>query len=207
MLAMILLAAVPAGLAQDGWISLFDGKDLTGWKANENPGTFSVKDGAIVASGPRSHLFYVGDVGHHDFRNFELMVDVMTKPGSNGGVYFDTAYQDTGWPAKGFEVQVNATHRDPIKSGSLFHVVDIGTDVVGSIIKDNEWYTEHIIVQGNTVTVKLNGKQVVHWTQPAGWKGSSDFPERKISPGTIALQGHDPTSTIYYKNVRIKLLP
>ena len=204
---MALLTAVPACLAQDGWISLFNGKDLAGWKANENVDTFSVQDGVIVAKGPRSHLFYVGDVGNHNFKNFELTVDVMTLPGSNGGVYFHTAYQDTGWPDKGFEVQVNASHRDPIKSGSLYHVVDIGTDVVGSIVKDNEWYTEHIIVQGNTVTVKLNDKQVVHWTQPAGWKGSSDFPQRRLDSGTIALQGHDPNSTIHYRNIRIKLLP
>jgi hypothetical protein len=202
-----LLAAVPVGLAQEGWVSLFNGSDLTGWKAGENASTFSVQDGAIVASGPRSHLFYVGDVGNHTFKNFELMVDVMQTHGSNGGIYFDTEYQDTGWPAKGFEVQVNATHTDPIKSGSLYHVLDVGVDVVGDIAKDNVWYTEHILVQGNTVTVKLNGKQVVSWTQPADWKGTRDFAGRRISPGTIAFQGHDPRSTTYYKNIRIKLLP
>ena len=95
----------------------------------------------------------------------------MTEPGSNGGVYFHTAYQDVSWPDKGFEVQVNNTHTDPIKSGSLYHVVDIGTDVVSPIVKDNEWFTEDILVKGNTVTISLNGKQVVKWTQPAGLAG------------------------------------
>ena len=55
-----------------GWHSLFDGKSLEGWRASDAPGTFSVRDGAIVVKGPRSHLFYVGPVRGHDFRDFEL---------------------------------------------------------------------------------------------------------------------------------------
>jgi hypothetical protein len=135
-----------------------------------------------------------------------LKVDVKTEPGSNGGVYFHTAYQDVSWPDKGFEVQVNNTHSDPIKSGSLYHVVDIGKDVVSKIVKDNEWFTEDILVKGNTVTISLNGKQVVKWTQPADWQGTHDFAQRRIDHGTIALQGHDPKSTVYYKNIQIKPL-
>jgi hypothetical protein len=201
------LAAAPLALAQqDGWIPLFNGKDLTGWKVNQNPHTFSVKDGAIVANGPVSHCFYMGDVLNHNFKDFELKMDVMTAPGSNGGIYFHTEYQEQGWPAKGFEVQVNNTAGDPIKSGSLYHVQDIGEAVVKPIVKDNEWFTEHIIVKGNTVTVKLNDKQVVQWTQPPGWKGSKDFAGRRLGSGTIALQGHDPRSTVYYKNILIKPL-
>src|ERR1043166_542102 len=74
--------------SEDGWFSLFDGKSLDGWKANENTGTFSVVDGDIVAHGPRSHLFYVGPVSNHDFKNFEFKAEVMTKPSSNSGIYF-----------------------------------------------------------------------------------------------------------------------
>jgi hypothetical protein len=205
--ALLLLMGALCCFGQDGWISLFNGKDLSGWKVNENQQTFSVKDGAIVSHGPRSHCFYVGDVGKHDFKNFELKVDVMTEPGSNGGIYFHTAYQDVSWPEKGFEVQVNNSHGDHIKSGSLYHVKDIGIDDIKDIVKDNQWFTEHIVVQGNTVTISLNGKKVVEWTQPADWKGSSDFAERRIDHGTIALQGHDPQSTVHYKNIQIKLLP
>src|SRR5262249_37563018 len=148
---LCLLAAAPMLCAQSGWVSLFNGKDFTGWKVNENTATFSVKDGAIVANGERSHCFYVGPVGNHDWKDFELKVDVMTKPNSNGGIYFHTEYQEQSWPEKGFEVQVNNTHRDPIKSGSLYHVKDIGMDVVSKIVKDDEWFTEHIVVKGNTV--------------------------------------------------------
>ena len=147
----MLLAMAPLAGAQDGWISLFNGKDFTGWKVNENTGTFTIKDGAIVSHGDRSHCFLRGSGHNHDFKDFELKVDVKTEPGSNGGIYFHTAYQDVGWPDKGFEVQVNNTHTDPIKSGSLYHVVDIGTDVVSPIVKDNEWFTEDILVKGKTV--------------------------------------------------------
>ena len=75
-----------------------------------------------------------------------------------------------------------------------------------SIVPDNEWFTEHIIVEGKTITVRVNGKQVVRWTQPEDWKGTAQFPERVINAGTIALQGHDTGSTVYYKNIRIRAL-
>jgi len=202
---LLFLAAGPA-LAQDGWVPLFNGRDFTGWKISENAGTFTIQDGAIVSHGPRSHCFYAGDVGNHNFKDFELKVDVRTAPGSNGGIFFHTEYQDTGWPGKGFEVQVNNTHGDKVKSGSLYHVKDIGEDVIKPIVKDGEWFTEHIVVKGDTVTISLNGKQVVQWTQPAGWQGTSDFVGRRIGEGTIALQGHDPNSTVQYKNILIKLL-
>ena len=200
---LALLALLPLAAADDGWVSLFNGKDLTGWKVNENPATFSVKEGAIVANGPRSHLFYDGDFLKHTFTNFELKVDVMTLPRANGGIYILTGFQDSGWPGKGFEVQVNNSFPgDPRRTASLYEV----QDVKELLVKDNEWFTEHIIVQGNTIVVRLNDKAVVRWTEPAGWNGTSDFPGRRIAPGTIALQGHDAGSTIYYRNILIKPL-
>ena len=200
-LALILL--VPLGAAEDGWISLFNGKDLTGWKVNENPESFTVKDGAIVAHGLPSHCFYEGDFHNHSFKNFELKVDVMTLPGSNGGIYIQTEYQDKGFPGKGFEVQVNNTYvRDPRKTGSLYEVKDNGAEVA----KDNLWFTEHIVVKDDTITIKVDDKLVAQWTQPADWGGTKNFAGRRIGPGTIALQGHDPGSTVFYKNIRIKIL-
>jgi hypothetical protein len=202
-----LLAAPSVVGAQDGWISLFNGKDLTGWKVGGNVASFSVQDGAIVSNGLTAHCFYDGGVHNHNFTNFELQVDVLTEPGANGGVYFHTEYQGQGFPAKGFEVQVNNTHSDPIKTGSLYHVVDLGADDIKGLVKDGEWFTEDILVRGNTVTIKLNGKQVVQWTQPEGWAGTRDFAQRRIGAGgTIALQGHDPRSIVHYKNIRIRPL-
>jgi hypothetical protein len=83
-------------------------------------------------------------------------------------------------------------------------VVDILDE---SPARDDEWFTEHIVVNGETITVNVNGNQVVRWTQPADWDGGREGRGRRITgPGTIALQGHDPNSTVYYKNIRIKPL-
>jgi hypothetical protein len=123
-----------------------------------------------------------------------------------------TELQETGgtvratgrFPSKGFEIQVNNSHTDRIRTGSLYHVTDI---LDQSPAKDDEWFTEHIIVKGDTITVSVNGTQVVQWTQPADWDGGREGPGRRITgPGTIALQGHDPKSTVYYRNIRIKPL-
>src|SRR5436190_6958955 len=192
---ILLLAAAPAAFAQNGWISLFNGKDFTGWKVGGDQNSFTVKDGALVAHGPVAHAFYEGPVQNHDFKNFELSVDVMAGPNSNGGVYFHTEFQDRGFPKKGFEVQVNNTFvRDPVKSGSLYHVKDVGAEDIKGITKDDEWFTELIVVNGNTVTISLNDKEVVKWTQPDDWNGGREGSGRVLSHGTIALQGHDPNS-------------
>lgn len=199
----LIVCLAPLTAAEPGFTSLFNGRDLIGWKASENSGTFSVRDGAIVAHGPRSHCFYIGDFHHHTFRNFELKVDVMTLPHSNGGIFIDTEYQDQGWPARGFEIQVINTYPgDPRKTGSLYEVQDNHSQVA----HDNRWFTEDILAEGDTIAVKVDGKQIVRWTQPRDWAGTRNFPGRKIGPGTIALQGHDPGSTVYYKNVRIRPL-
>ena len=207
--AALLQAASPKQEA--GFTSLFNGKDLTGWKIAGPAESFKVEDGAIVANGSASHAYYDGPVKNHSFRNFELKVDVMTRAGSNGGVYVLTEYQEIGgnerasgrFPSKGFEIQVNNSHSDQIRTGSLYHVVDINDQLV----KDDEWFTEDIVVKGDTIAVKVNDKQTVNWTQPADWNGGREGPGRKITgPGTIALQAHDPKSTVYYKNIRIKPL-
>ena len=186
----------------DGWVSLFNGKNLDGWKFNDQPGTFSVVDGMIKVNGNRSHLFYVGPVNNHDFTNFELKADIMTLPGSNSGVYFHTEYQAEGWPDKGYEVQVNNSHTDWKRTGGLYDVSDLREVPT----KDNEWFNMHIIVQGKHIEIKLNDKTVVDFTEPANpdYKG---HPERKISHGTFCLQGHDPKSTVFYKNIMVKPLP
>ena len=188
---------------ESGWISLFDGKSLAGWKPSENKQTFSVRDGTIVANGPRSHLFYVGPVQNANFRNFEFKADVKTTPGSNSGIYFHTAYQEKGWPSKGYEIQINNTHKGPRKTGGIYAVKDI---LGKSPVEDGRWFTLHIIVRGSTITVKVNGRPTASWTEPPGFKAPK-FPGRKISSGTFALQGHDPKSLVYFKNLMVKPLP
>jgi len=189
--------------AEDGWIDLFDGT-LNGWQRTENMGTWTVnKDGLLVTHGSRSHLFYVGPVENADFRNFELKVEVKTEKGSNSGIYFHTEVHKDGWPPKGYEVQVNNTHSDRKKTGGLYAVSDVIDD---SPAKDGEWFTEHIIVQGNHIVIKVNGKTTVDWVEPASYSLRKS-PARKLSSGTFALQGHDPNSVVYYKSVKVKPLP
>ncbi|MEZ0484365.1 3-keto-disaccharide hydrolase [Fibrella aquatica] len=187
--------------ATKDWVSLFDGKTLTGWKAAENPGTFSVEDGAIMVFGPRAHLFYDGPVGNHSFKNFEWKAKVKTMPGANSGMFIHTAYQETGWPGKGYEIQVNQTHGDWRKTGSVYGK----QDVKETFVKDDEWYTEHIIVKGNQVTVLINDKVINSYTEPDSI--SQGTGTQKLSSGTIALQGHDPKSKVYFKDVMVRLLP
>ena len=212
-LALLLLGglfgtAVPDAQAQqnppdgEGWVSLFDGRSLDGWRASENEETFSVQDGRIVADGPRSHLFYVGDVQNHDFDDFEFRVDVMTRPGANSGIYFHTQYQEEGWPSQGYEVQINNSYEsDPRRTGGLYAV----DDVKQSPVSDNEWFTMNVRVEGRDITVTVDGETLVDYTEPADVK-RADMPGRVLSSGTLALQGHDPESTVYFKNLYVRPL-
>ncbi|OIQ95977.1 hypothetical protein GALL_219740 [mine drainage metagenome] len=184
------------------WIALFDGHSLDGWKVGDNAATFSVDSGMIVVHGKTAHLFYVGNVQDHHFKNFEFKADVMTRPGANSGIYFHTEFQQGGWPDKGFEVQVNNSHTDWKRTGSLYNIVDTRE----TYVNDNEWFTEYIKVQGKRVIVKLNDIVVVDYTEPEHPKRSADEAGRVISSGTFALQGHDPKSIVYFKNIMVKPL-
>ena len=189
-----------AAESDDGFVSLMDGKTFNGWKSSiDNTNTWQIEEGAFVTRGKTAHLFYVGD--EKPFKNFELKVDVMTEPNSNGGIYFHTKYQEKGFPKYGFECQVNVSHGDWKKSGSLYDVVNVAS----TIAKDNKWSVQHIIVKGNKVTVKMDGQIVLEYTEPPGSTAGQSY-TRKLDQGTFALQAHDPKSVIHYKNIRVKRL-
>lgn len=188
---------------RQGFYKLFNGKDLNDWKASESPDTFRVENGMMVVNGKRSHLFYMGPIHNHDFKNFHLKAELMTFDHANSGIYFHTAFQEGTWPDKGFECQVNETHADNKKTGGLYDVKDV-MDV--SPVKINEWYTYDIIVQGKHVVLKINGKTTCDWTQPEDWQPPKGHPGRVIDTGTIAIQGHDPGSKILYRSIKIKPL-
>src|SRR6185312_16447191 len=135
LLPLVFAVAVQQGPVEPGWTELFNGKDFTGWKVSGNQDTFKIQDGALVANGTVAHAFYDGPFRNHSFRNFELKVDVMTRAKSNGGVYVLTEFQPTGFPSKGFEIQVNNSHTDRVRTGSLYHVSDVMDD---SPAKDDE---------------------------------------------------------------------
>ena len=187
----------------DGWQLLFDGKNLDSWRASDAPGSFSVQDGQIVAHGPRSHLYYVGPINGHDFKNFELKVDVMTFPQANSGVYFHTAWQPAGWPDKGFEVQIDNTHSDPKRTAGLYDV----KDNYETVAKDNTWFTLGVRVAGKHVVTSVDGKIIVDYTEPDDWQPPANRSGRRIASGTFALQEHDPGSEIHFRNIKVRVLP
>ncbi|MDA0348765.1 MAG: DUF1080 domain-containing protein [Verrucomicrobia bacterium] len=212
--------------SEEEWISLFNGKDLSGWTASkENPDSYAVKNKTLVLKGGRSHLFYTGSIGNANFKNFELKLRVKTTPQANSGIYFHTKYQDEGWPTQGFECQVNTSQKDPKKTGSLYAIANIyvamkpeppftvRVDKAGAQIwqekapsVDGEWFDYHITVIDDTVTLMVNGKTTVQWTQPEGWVGPKGMEGRVLGNGTIALQAHDPDSEVHYQDIKIKLL-
>ena len=186
-----------------GWQLLFDGQSLNGWKASETPGTFSVKDGLLIVHGKRSHLFYTGPVNGAKFKNFELSLDIKTFPKANSGVYIHTEYQETGWPAKGYEVQVNNTHSDVKKGAGLYAI----KDNFEAPAKDGEWYTMVVRVEGKRIQTFVNGKQIIDFTEPTPPAPPKGMAGRFLSNGTIAIQGHDPESVVHYRNIKIRPLP
>jgi hypothetical protein len=189
-------------LAEDvepGFTALSDGKTFNGWKSSiDHPDTWKIEDGAFVTRGQTAHLFYVGDLA--PFTNFDLKVDVMTDHGANGGIYFHTQYQEKGFPKNGFECQVDNTHSDWKKTGSLYDVVNIAK----APAEDNKWWTQEVIVKGRKITVKIDGQTLFEYTEPLGAQPGEYT--RKLAYGTFALQAHDPKSVVRYKNIRVKKL-
>ncbi len=180
------------------WISIWDGESFDNWRASENPESFQIEEGKIVVDGPRAHLFYEGPVADADFVNFEFRADVYTYPQANSGIFFHTQYQEEGWPQHGYEAQINATHSDPRKTGSLYAVKDVMNDAPH---EDEEWFDYYIKVEGNNITFEVNGETVMEFTEPDDRDG-----DISLSSGTVALQAHDPDSRIYFRNIEVRPL-
>lgn len=191
----------------EAWEPLFDGTSLAGWKAAENPGSFRVEDGAIVCEGPRAHLFFEGAAGTQPFENFELSLEVKTKPGANSGVFFHTAWQDSGWPQQGFEVQVDNSQKahggylENKRTGSLYGI----RNVYPKVAVDDAWFTLRITVRKPRVEVRVNDVLVVDYIEPVG-AAEAGVKLPQLSRGTFALQAHDPESRAMYRHLRVRRL-
>jgi hypothetical protein len=195
----------------EDWQSLFNGKDLTGWKANVYPDSFKVVDGTIRAQATKesSHLFYVGDLkeGFARFKNFELELMARSETNANSGIFIHTDFSVSNAKnhlAKGYEVQLNSSPKDKRKTGSLYAVVDIEK----SPVDETKWFRVHIKVLNKQITVHLNDQKVIDYTEPEGVQ-RPERPGRVLNPegGAIALQGHDPGSVFYFKDIRVRRLP
>ncbi len=193
-LSFLVVIALTSMKPKPEWVQLFDGKSLNGWKVNERPQSFRIEDGSIVANGDRAHLFYTGPVADHNFTTFTLKLSIMTTPGSNSGVYIHTRYQDDGWPSAGYEIQVNNSHGDWRRTGSVYGI----QDVKEAPAPDNKWFVETISVEGRHIVIKVDGKVINDYTAPEN---------NKLAGGTFALQAHDPGSKVYYKDIMVSLSP
>lgn len=209
--AFAILTIGSTAVAADGeWRSLFDGKTLNGWQANESPESWIVEEGAITTHGPRSHLFYVGDVANHDFKNFELSAEVMTTPGANSGIYLHTHLKPDPWPQAGYECQVINSSRE-MEGGYVEHKMTGSIYAVRNTwrapAKDNTWFEYRIKVSGKTIQTFINGELVCQYTEaPNAWR-ATDKPGRQLASGTFALQCHDPKSVVRFRNLKVRLLP
>lgn len=190
-LAVALVLAAPPVVSNDnagkGWIKMFDGKTLNGWKANETPESWTVKDGAIVGDGEKSHLFYMKE----ECGNCEFKAEVKISDKGNSGMYFRTAW-GPGFP-KGYEAQVNSTHTDWKRTGSLYNFVDIKEQLV----PPDTWFTQHIIADGNHIIIKVNDKTVVDTVES----------KNTYTSGYFALQQHNKGSVVMYRNLMYRKLP
>ncbi len=180
---------------EDKWVSLFDGKSLAGWeKVGEEKSVWEIKDGEICGSGPASML--VNTTG--PYKNFRYRVEVKINDKGNSGLYFRTT------PKPGFmdgqEMQINSSHTDPIRTGSLYgmcHVYD-------QLIKPDQWFTYEIEVRddewrGRQVTrvkVKVDNKELYEYL---------DF-EQKFKEGHFAFQQHDPGSRVNIRKIEVQEL-
>jgi hypothetical protein len=204
-LASILVVAFPAVDAGDkkkdgGWVQLFNGTDLKGWKTNpDDKAKWEVKDGMIVGSGPAGHLYSERD----DYENFHYRIEVKINDKGNSGQYFRTKFAK-GFPP-GYEAQVNSTHGDKVRTGSLY--AD-GRDkytaeekkkmlVYDQLVKPDTWFTQEVIADGNHIIIKVNGKTTV------------DFVDEKSrhKKGHFAIQQHDPGSTVSVRKIEVMELP
>jgi len=191
--------------SDDGFVQLFNGKDLTNWKGHpDNKTKWFVEDGAITGSGSAGHLF--SERG--DYENMVFRIEAKINDGGNSGQYIRAKFQK-GFPP-GYEAQINATHGDPVKTGSLYP----------AFLKDrresrefrekycvlnkppagagpNEWFTQEVTAEGNHIVIKVNGVVTVDYRDP----------HNTFTKGHFAIQHHDPTCKIMVRKAEVKELP
>jgi hypothetical protein len=185
---------------EKGWVQIFNGKNLTGWTVfPRGTGQWRVEDGVLIGSGPASHLFTVRD----NYKNFRYRVEAKINDHGNSGQYFRTQF-GPGFP-RGYEAQINSTHRDPIRTGSLYPSFNPSLSsaekakisVTDMLVPANEWFTQEVIADGNHIIIKVNGKTTV------------DFVDEKNTypKGRFALQQHDPKTVVSFRKIEVMELP
>ncbi|HTK76365.1 MAG TPA: family 16 glycoside hydrolase, partial [Gemmataceae bacterium] len=176
----------------DGFMPLFNGKDTTGWETLGNSSVWTVKNGLLTSSGPPGFLYTL----RSDFANFHLRVKARINDGGNSGVLFRT--RTAPGPRSGYEAQINSTHRDLNRTGSLYGTQNqILVPVREQLVPPNEWFSEEVIAQGNEITIIVNNKTTAHFVDT----------QNRFIEGRIALQQHNPTTLVEFRTIEIKELP
>ena len=131
----------------------------------------------------------------------------MTEPGSNGGIYFHTQYQETGWPKAGFECQVNVSHGDWIKTGSLYGFPKFAdkTVIKEMLVKPDEWFTQEVIAKGNHIIIKVNDKKTVDFVDQNNTYKRGHFALQQH--GAIKEKGKEYETVLHVRKIEVKELP
>ena len=179
----------------DGWVQLFNGKDIEGWKTfdPDRLKDWSVKDGILTSSSKKSsHLFSPRD----DYENFHFRIEAKISDKGNSGQYFRTQF-GKDYP-KGYEAQINSNFPDKQKTGSLYNFAPI-TEM---LVKPDTWFVQEVIANGNHIQILVDGKKVV------------DYVDKKNTHtrGHFAIQQHGPAAKgpevqVAIKKIEVKELP
>jgi hypothetical protein len=189
-----------------GATPLFNGKDLSGWKVfagEKYKSKFVVtKEGELrVTNGP-------GDLQTEKaFDSFVLQLECKTNGKAlNSGVFFrclPDQYQN------GYEMQIQNAYKDNDRTKPA----DFGTGAIYRrvparkvVSNDNEWFTMTLVADGTHLSTWVNGVQVVDWTDD---RPADENPRKgsKTGKGHLSIQGHDPTTDLLFRNIRVVELP
>jgi hypothetical protein len=208
-MAMALCIAAAPLQRQDGWVNILDAKSFKDWKvAPESPasrveesatvkkvvagdslhdGRWTFQDGVLHGEGGVSHIFSP----RGDYENFAYRAEIKISDKGNSGQYFRTTFGN-GFP-NGYEAQVNSTHRDPVRTGSLYGFVK----ELDMLVPPNTWFTQEVTAVGNHIVIKVNGKTTVDYVDT----------KNTHTKGHFAFQQHNLGSEVWIRNVQVKELP
>jgi 3-keto-disaccharide hydrolase len=209
-LAALALTSAAAPLqAQKGWVTLLDARSFKDWKVAPEKATSRVEESATekrVVAGDSAHdgrwtftdgvLHGEGGVSHifsprGDYQNFVYSAEIKISDKGNSGEYFRTTFGN-GFP-DGYEAQVNSTHADPKRTGSLYNF----KNVTEMLVPPNTWFTQEVTAVGNHITIKVNGKVSVDYVDE----------KNTHTTGHFAFQQHNLGSEVWIRNVKVKELP
>jgi hypothetical protein len=194
--ALSVLSLSGGAAAKEEWVPLFDGKSMNGWeKVGMDESVWEVKDGALCGSGPASML--VSTKG--PYKNFRYRAEVKINDKGNSGLYFRTTRKPSF--SDGYEAQIDSTHADPIRTGSLYGMCH----VYKRLVEPDKWFKYEIAVQddvwrGRPVTkikVTVDGDELYEYL---------DF-EQSFKEGHFAFQQHDPGSKVCIRKIEVMELP